>query len=242
MTTGRINQVTIVSYTPAHTGHRVVATGAPGGPFAAGRFCHEAFSSFWVRLLPGKAGPEANRSDGSKPPQISPGPTNFRGTLCLPLARETPPPQGEDCQKTSSARGAARSRRISKWFYIAFRFDPSASNPHPSSQRDTRHKRTMPDKNQAPDRFAQGITPHGTNPPGRGQATPHNTYLHQEDTGKHLFSPSQASNSSTPQVQRSRRVNGSIQGWPAVPPRARRGNRHTNVTATTIDESPYGGV
>jgi len=238
MTTGRINQVTIVSYTPAHMGRGVVATGAPRGPFAAGRFCHEAFSSFWVSSSPGKVGPEANRSSGSKPPQISPGPTNFRGTAGLPLVRETPPPQGEDCRKTGDAQGATRSRRISKWFYFAFRFDPSASNPHPSSQRDTRHKRTVPDHNQAPDGFAQGIIPHGANPPE--EARPYCTYPHIKKTQEGIFphlKPAIPPPLNTEQMRQ----------WldprlASNPTRARKRNQHTNVTATAIDESPYGNV
>jgi len=139
----------------------VVATGARGVLSRRG-VRHKVFFVLLGKLRPGKGRPKANRSTGQNTTDI-PRSRKFPRHSGPPLARETPPPQGEDCRRPAT-RGVTRSRRISESFNFAFRFDPSASNPHPSSQRDTRRKRTVPDHNQAPHGFARGITPHGASP------------------------------------------------------------------------------
>src|ERR1700759_3971763 len=88
MTTGRINQVTIVSYTPAPCGARGRRYRDPRGPFAGGAVLSQGDFLFILsglkRSTPRRGRPSGQPSPGGKAPQISPGPTNFRGTAGLP--------------------------------------------------------------------------------------------------------------------------------------------------------------
>jgi hypothetical protein len=217
MTTGRINQVTIVSYTPAHMGHRVVATGAPRGPSAAGRFfLLRGVFLLLGKLLPGNSRPRGQPIQRVKGTTDIPRSHKFPRHSGPPLVRETPPPQGEDCRKTGDARGANQVQADLRMVSILRSGLTHQQVTHILRRSEnTRHKRTVPDHNQAPDGFAQGIIPHGTNPPE--EARPSCTYLYQEDTGRYFFFPISSQQFLHPST-RSRCVNGSIQGWPAIPP------------------------
>ena len=142
MTTGRINQVTIVSYPRPPEEHGSSLPRPITGPFTTGRFVTRKISSFRDARVDRRPAPRGQPPSLHERHTVSPGPTNFRGQAGLPRKGETPLPQDEDCQQTGCTRWAGLQVQADlQVATFAFRFNPSASNPHPSHPQDARHRK-----------------------------------------------------------------------------------------------------
>jgi len=144
MTTGRINQVTIVSL-PGPGGTRAVTNrtrvlsqqGVSSQGINTFRWAYPADKRLTRRSTVSPAELTTNIPRSHKFPRHS----------WPPHEGETQPPQGEDCDKPAATHKAGHQTHADLQIIQAFRFNPSASNPHSSHLRDARHIRTAPDLN-----------------------------------------------------------------------------------------------
>jgi hypothetical protein len=170
----------------------------PRGVLSQRGVCHKA-SFLLGKLPPGKGRPRVNRSTGEAP-QISPGPTNFRGTADHPReGRHHGPKVKTAMNRQHPQGGVARSRRISELFNLLSGFT------HRQGTHIPRHSETRVTKGRHPRKpglrpvFAPGNYPVQSRNPKEARLI---LQTHIEKTWEGMFPPSQASNSSTATFRR----------------------------------------
>ena len=140
MTTGRINQVTIVSFPRLHTGSAGRHYRRRAGRRLRDGACNHKAGLASLRSPPraarlhlGRAGCPPDTGAQPSPAEgqahkASPGPTIPEAPRASPTCGETPGPQGEDCRQTKGTSGPQVWADL-QVAHSAVRFYPSAINP-----------------------------------------------------------------------------------------------------------------